>query len=1007
MGFARTLIPLALLPLATGSAIPSLTLSWASRWAFGAAVIGILITICHALHLSQPTAWILIAGLIILGILAGIQNFRKNHLLIAPPSLWNLTAISLLAILWLALAIHVLAHPLHPMHWDAVRIWFNKAKGLFYWTPFQALPTPDFHMKNYPHLGPAFQMFVMKFHGYPAENFSRLIYPGFFAAWLIAFRNLNPGIKPLHFLGLIPAVGLVFLSKSAFTNGYQDGFLGLMAGFSVIHFLVCLLHSSGAFLMKDPRTYRSHLFLGFFFAGSVAFIKVEGLVMSGILVMGFLAVRLLWSADRISSQDLKELAPFFGLWIAMISVWPLLLKLNQLDPTQISGDAYTLSDILHWYRNINRLPAISRYFGEYWTSIQSVFFASILLSGGAFVLTPRIRSAIFYLWGILVLHLLFIHMAFLASRLPLDWHLSTAYERLCFQHFFVFASLLFLCSTYLLKELSRAPGASEPAPVIHPKIEPIDQTAAPAKIYALIKSDISNAAGLLIAIALPLIWLWPRLVHPSFGLIDDAFDLSKLMFMKDHFWEWLRTEGLHGEVSDGRFRPMYWFLRFVAYYLPAGTNPAGWIFLHWINLTAAITLTFLLISRLTRSNWSALIGCALWIFSPNTMANYLRFGPQEILQVLLLGGLFLTGLGLFRTPRTKDRIPYRVLLGALLFTLYFVKEPSVVLFPCSLVILALSWKLRKERREWTLIASINAVLFLVQRILSPALSGYSTHFVVSPNLILQNAWNYFFEMQWPYLFLALTASYLIRIWKSRSSYNQWNLEYWQAALLLTGISFFALILPWTEHVRRYLLVAEYLFTIFMILELSRYLARTTRAGMGWLSVLTICFGISVPPVFGIVRSVQTEYYEGKGAVHALDWLSRQAPKDSRVLVLELEHELMYSTMKYLHDLFGRGDLKILSLSPHADKYQSTGYNISRITKITPDVLSQTDYIFWHHSGIAQAGIDDFHTGLMTQLKESDLGRSTTKIYDDLVPDRDHFYRGTEIWRFDRTKERTQ
>ena len=69
---------------------------------------------------------------------------------------------------------------------------------------------------------------------------------------------------------------------------------------------------------------------------------------------------------------------------------------------------------------------------------------------------PEVRRAIAFLWTVLWLHLAFLLLVFFATRQDLAWHLLTAFHRLAWQSLTLYAVLLFVCVSALLRALAGA-----------------------------------------------------------------------------------------------------------------------------------------------------------------------------------------------------------------------------------------------------------------------------------------------------------------------------------------------------------------------------------------------------------------------------------------------------------------------------------------------------------------------------------------------------------------------
>jgi len=519
----------------------------------------------------------------------------------------------------------------------------------------------------------------------------------------------------------------------------------------------------------------------------------------------------------------------------------------------------------------------------------------------------------------------------------------------------------------------------------------------------------------LFVILLPLVWLWPRFVNPSFSLVDDAHDLHTFAAMKADFGHWWNTSGFHGEVADGRLRPLAWLLRFVFYYLPFGFNPFSWILMHYLNLVLTLSALFFLMRLLVKNNFFSLAGCVLWTFSPCTIENFSRLGPQEVWQVLMIGYSALAIYGLSKARCFKIKAALSFALFVLLFILYFVKEPSIVLLPFSLILFFAALSCKKQVKAWGAFLGLNAFLFGLQRFFSPVLSGYSASFKPSVSLVLENLGRYSFALQWHYLVFFLIITYGVRLYflLGREKKRPGDLlpECWQFGFLVLAMGFFSIVLLWDNPVQRYLLVTEFLLTPFMVLEASSIFKRLSTigesAGRKWLPrVMKAVAGLLIAALAFFSRNdveILLKYTYAKAhevtGVQALQWFSLRAERNARVLLFTVEEELLTASARFLAEFFGRPDLSIYSFSPVAEKCAAKGLDIIPLKQGDwPAVLNRVDYIFWEHQGAKRYKIDLFHSGLMNSISPEFRLQRMALLYRQVRTYLNPFFpEGTEIW----------
>jgi hypothetical protein len=379
------------------------------------------------------------------------------------PSLGEIGQCALLVALLLgpvlAAGLYTLRQPI--MAWDGLVIWYAKVRGLYEWRPLAALPLP-----NYPDLGPACWMSVLKWVGADAENVGRLVFPAFYFMWIVAMLELPRRRRSWVAVVVVAGVAALLFDLEAFTNGYQDGFLMVAAGMSAI-FVVKSLVGAGSKTGEPPLEEvlvpavptaqgRQDYYLAAFFAGTLGLIKQEGLILGFILMVS-------WGAAVIAERRpacwrglLRRLCPVVSIYVALATLWPLLLARNGVNVLMVQGPAFTPSSVIGVLDNLHRWTDIQPYFAEYFWRLRHVFAACVLLSLASLWGLPRTRRAIMFLWTVLGLYLAFVTFTFCATRQLLQWHLDTAFKRLTSHSQFVFALLLCLTVGVLLDRVRPA-----------------------------------------------------------------------------------------------------------------------------------------------------------------------------------------------------------------------------------------------------------------------------------------------------------------------------------------------------------------------------------------------------------------------------------------------------------------------------------------------------------------------------------------------------------------------
>ncbi len=459
-------VPIFLIPLTFGALLPwQADIRWPSRWWFGIISLGLVLTVAHALKTPKHVTPYLIALLLLPALIQTVRYFfwrRKNNRK-HDGSFWreNWPAIIILLGLLGCAYLRILSYPIGPADWDTIAIWLRKTKLLYAWLPMGQPSTEIWggNYMNYPHLGPMLEAMVIRFGGSIRENCGRLIFPTFYFFWMSAFYSLGHSkIKGVPAF-LISFLTILFFDSRSFTNGYQDGFAAVLAGMAAIHFCRIIPKSPVPDLARDS-TLATDYFLAFFFAGMLSFVKSEGAILA--LVMGFsaLAVLLVRQSRGRRFAWLLGLVPYLALFLLLLGLWPMLLLYNHANLSHLQDQSFSAATFLNFFHNLNRGPLIGSYYLAHLKAIAPIVLSCGFLSALAFIFCPSRRHILIFLWMILLIHSVMIAGPYFVTGVNPAWHLQTSFERLMFQHFFVYPLVLYLAASFLADTLFDRSGHS-------------------------------------------------------------------------------------------------------------------------------------------------------------------------------------------------------------------------------------------------------------------------------------------------------------------------------------------------------------------------------------------------------------------------------------------------------------------------------------------------------------------------------------------------------------------
>lgn len=353
--------------------------------------------------------------------------------------------LSIVLFLWLYGFSEVLRIPVN--EWDAVAIWFNKAKSIYYGDLWNKTP-----FSEYPNSGPVIWAFLMRLFGH-TEQIGRLIFPTIFVfcCWQFSYFSFKNQQRFLYFLFCWSVLSF-YLFKSWAWSGYQDNFIACTAAVAVYIFIQSLYKADSSSLASQAFTgdrngssiSKNNALdpLAFLLCGMLYLIKNEGLVLGAIICSTYL----IYSAnEKNDSKDItKKITINIILFLVPIA-FQLFIKLAyDINPLQVQGDAFSLNKNFSIQEHMMRLFPIGLAFCTYvW---QNLFIYSVCLASTycSIKYYKKITKNFFinsFLIIIMLLHSFFIVAVFIVTNQNLEWHIMTAYGRLMSQHLMIVYAL--------------------------------------------------------------------------------------------------------------------------------------------------------------------------------------------------------------------------------------------------------------------------------------------------------------------------------------------------------------------------------------------------------------------------------------------------------------------------------------------------------------------------------------------------------------------------------------
>jgi hypothetical protein len=208
-------------------------------------------------------------------------------------------------------------------------------------------------------------------------------------------------------------------------------------------------------------------------------------------------------------------------------------------------------------------------------------------------------------------------------------------------------------------------------------------------------------------VVLCILVMLPRLVSPQFGLLDDGWNLGVAREIAGGDWQ------AAFDVQAVRFRPLYWLLPGLVYWL-AGLTPF-WYFACGLVLFAATT-AFLIawVRREGGSRMQAFVTGLLFALSGPAIESYYTILKSEGIQVTWLAASLLVAASSREGKGRLLRVGVIAASTGLLLLAYGSKEPTIVMLPIAAVWWVLAHvgrggpdhRARLERRSAYLIANL-------------------------------------------------------------------------------------------------------------------------------------------------------------------------------------------------------------------------------------------------------------------------------------------------------------
>ena len=444
-----------IMPWSIGSLLGPIRLEQSARWLIGC---GIAYLLFFTLYAAQAQTRIVMWSLPLLSIVSIAVLTYRNVTTRKPeaisseaskpwPSRNYVLAFGLMALPFLLEnMIEIAQSPLEAG--DALACYYNKAKYMLNGLPLDGIPYA--HYPNFPSVMWALPLY---FTG-DAEFIGRMCFPFFlYVAMLnlvaVQLRDIpNSPDRWAQLTGLIAVfISALFCQKMLtytfagtyrfFGSGYVDCMVLVFGLVTFVNFiyLIGIVYSRKMKAADAPAVY-----FALFMAGLLANTKNEGTVYAAVLIGSFFACVAIF--QRLRHLNFLVTGKGLAIFGFMAAYNPLMVKLFGHKVVDLNGEGYSMAMFLSLLQRLSRVPFIMTFYTKsfrlYWIEVILLAAAAGLCS----LLIKKSRPALLFLSMTYVGMVAFcgLPQLFVDDKIDYKWLLSVTFERLFFQHYFIYVA---------------------------------------------------------------------------------------------------------------------------------------------------------------------------------------------------------------------------------------------------------------------------------------------------------------------------------------------------------------------------------------------------------------------------------------------------------------------------------------------------------------------------------------------------------------------------------------
>jgi len=179
---------------------------------------------------------------------------------------------------------------------------------------------------------------------------------------------------------------------------------------------------------------------------------------------------------------------------------------------------------------------------------------------------------------------------------------------------------------------------------------------------------------MIIPLIVAVLIMFPRLINPQFGLLDDFTMLDNVRNLMEGDWS------MSYDLQAGRFRPVYWTY-YALIYTAAGSNPLWFFFAHLALLLILLLEIRVLMKMANAKDWQILVTSLVFLLSMPIIENFYTLSKGEPLQLVFLLASLLGFEKIKSSQHTSTKALFTFFSFFSILFAMLVKETALIMIP--------------------------------------------------------------------------------------------------------------------------------------------------------------------------------------------------------------------------------------------------------------------------------------------------------------------------------------